>query len=503
MSTVKSKSLDCSRLWGRIGLIILALAGTAPAQAGDPAGRVVDQKGTGVAGVTVWAIGRSVDQPELSAQATTDNSGRFTLPGVWKFGAQKWIAVSFFARAADARCGWISLTWSDQSAPEHLTIALSEVGEVSGRLIDESGKPIAGCEVLVNMLERWPGRMKISDAMSIPAPAAQAYTARTAADGRFSLGGIPPGARIRAVFHAQGNGSPEVCWISTAPVTISLDRRLGAVSGRFTTADPRGLVGTIQVALRLYAPLRKGDDMPFQVLVFRTITMNRDGTFQIEDLPPGRYMLTPQFSADALFSAQPVGTIEVKPGASIKVPEIALVRTPLITGRVIDEMTGQGIAGVGVRAYQVRSDLKLLYVNQGVTDSSGNYKVAVDPGTVMIHPAVAPGSHMGLVTKDCPRHDVKGDRTWPDLKLARALAIDGVVLDPSGKPVSGAEVCLVVPDKGWLSNEPPESTQPNGSFHLQQLDTDDLVLRCGRDRRTLRRMGRSSCGPGNSNRRAS
>ena len=93
--------------------------------------------------------------------------------------------------------------------------------------------------------------------------------------------------------------------------------------------------------------------------------MSRDGTFQIADLPPGRYELTPEFSADAPFSAKPPGAIEVKPGASIRPWRSRLQRIPLITGRVVDETTGQGIAGVSLRAYHVASDNNLLHWQSG------------------------------------------------------------------------------------------------------------------------------------------
>ena len=125
---------------------MLALACTAPARAGDPAGHVVDQEGKGVPGATVWAIGRSWAEPGVSAQATTDDSGRFTLPGAWKLGELKLMYLGLFARAADGRCGWVATVWSNQPGSQDVTIALSDVGDVAGRLIDETGKPIAGCD---------------------------------------------------------------------------------------------------------------------------------------------------------------------------------------------------------------------------------------------------------------------------------------------------------------------------------------------------------------------
>ena len=86
-----------------------------PARAGDPAGQVVDQEGKGVPGATVWAIGRKLGRARVSPpRATTDDSGRFALPGAWKLGDLKLMYVGLFARAADGRCGWVATVWRNQ-----------------------------------------------------------------------------------------------------------------------------------------------------------------------------------------------------------------------------------------------------------------------------------------------------------------------------------------------------------------------------------------------------
>ena len=122
-----------------------------------------------------------------------------------------------------------------------MTIALGDVGEVAGRLIDENGKPIAGCDIVVDSLDRSPGKPGVvSTRFGCPHPVAKSCSARTDADGRFVIGGIPTGATIQADLRAPGLGEPRVAWISTAPVTITLDRRLGAIKGSTQAARRRG-----------------------------------------------------------------------------------------------------------------------------------------------------------------------------------------------------------------------------------------------------------------------
>ncbi len=114
--------------------------------------------------------------------------------------------------------------------------------------------------------------------------------------------------------------------------------------------------------------------------------------------------------------------------------------------------------------------------NMATTDGSGNYRVAVEPGKIMIQPDAPPRTHMAMATESCPRLEVKADQSWPDLKLLRAVDIDGVAMDSAGKSVSGAEVRLVVPDVQMMfGSKEPVFTHPDGSFRLEQLDPDDRV----------------------------
>ena len=424
----------------------------------------------------VYAIGRSGDEPRSSGQATTDSGGRFLLPGAWRLGTQELSFVSLFARAQDGRCGWVATIWRDQPAAEDVTINLGDVGEVSGQLVDQDGKPIAGTEVTVDSLDRFPGKPGQHDVIRLPAATAKHYAARSGDDGRFMLRGIPKKAQVQAVVASPSFGTPMVSWDATKPVTITLDRHLGSIQGRLMPPDDHLLTGTIKIGLRR-GPARRAANMgPVQLHLSRTVRVDQDGTFRIPELPPGRYELAPEFGPDAPFSAKPVKSQEVAPGATIAGLKIPLERIPIVSGRVIDETTGQGIAEVSLRAYKLLRGNGLIPGRLATTDGSGNYRVAVEPGTVIIQPDDPPRTFMGMPTETCPRFEVKADRSWPDFKLSRAVTIDGVVADASGKSVSGAEVRVVVPDVQMrFGNTPPVISQPDGSFHLEGLDPDDRV----------------------------
>jgi len=470
MSSGKDSRLDRSRGVLLVGITMLGLG------ADDPAGSVVDQEGKGVPGALVSAIGRSWAQPESSAQATTDSAGRFLLPGAWKLGSQELSYVGLFARAPDGHCGWVATIWRNHPTSADVTITLSEVGNVSGQLVDQEGKPIAGIEVTVDSLDRFPGKPGQYDVIRLPAAMAKFYAARSSDDGRFVLRGLPKGAKVQAVVASPAFGTPMVSWDTTKPVTITLDRRLGSIGGRLLPPGGHLLTGSIKIGLGREPARRPANLGPFQIHLSRTVTVAKDGTFRVSELPPGRYELTPEFGPDAAYSAKPVQPQELAPDAAISTLQIPLERKPTITGRVIDESTGQGIAGVSLRAYKIQRGNSLMYGNLATTDGSGNYRLAVEPGTIMIQPDGPPLTHMGMARESCPRFEVKADRSWPDLKLSRAVVIDGVVVDSAGKSVFGAEVRLVVPDvKGFFEDAPMVITLPDGSFRLEQVDPDDRV----------------------------
>ena len=200
-----------------------------------------------------------------------------------------------------------------------------------------------------------------------------------------------------------------VSWDATKPVTITLDRHLGSIQGRLMPPGDHLLTGTIKIGLRPRACQKATNMGPVQLHLSRTVRVDQDGTFRIPELPPGRYELTPEFGPDAPFSAKPVRSQELAPGATISGLEIPLERIPIVSGRVIDETTGQGIAEVSLRAYRLLRGNGLIPGRLATTDGSGNYRVAVEPGTVIIQPDDPPEDLHGHADEN----RVPGSRSRP------------------------------------------------------------------------------------------
>ena len=130
-------------------------------------------------------------------------------------------------------------------------------------------------------------------------------------------------------------------------MTIVLDGRLGRIKGRLKPPDARGLAESLGLGLHGSPQPDNAAPGPFEVFCRRDSSADKDGAFQFDDLPPGRYVVNAYFDQDGIIATKPEYEIEVGPGAVAQL-EIPLQRLPTITGRVVDAQTGKGIAGVGL-----------------------------------------------------------------------------------------------------------------------------------------------------------
>jgi protocatechuate 3,4-dioxygenase beta subunit len=110
------------------------------------------------------------------------------------------------------------------------------------------------------------------------------------------------------------------------------------------------------------------------------------------------------------------------------------------------------------------------------TDREGTYSVLAQPGTVHIEAQGLPKTYLGPVPEEYPNLEVTADQIAPDLKLTRAVRLDGVVIDGAGHPVPSAEIyVLFTPERRWPRREEPMRTGADGTFQIDQLHPEDKV----------------------------
>ena len=243
----------------------------------------------------------------------------------------------------------------------------------------------------------------------------------------------------------------------------------------------------------------------------RATVTDADGRYQLNGLPAGRYTIT---ASETDFVSVSYGQrrvlesgtpLEIADGETLKKVDLALPRGSVITGQVVDEV-GEPLAGVSVRAMRHeyrQGERRLTIVGTDTSDDRGQYRVyGLAPGTYYVS-AVARfidsgrgfrrgfGRGTQLVEQDmgyAPTYYpgvTTGAQAVPlvlgvseettgisfGVMLVPTVRVAGVVLSPSGAPMSRAAVSLV-PDGagqavgGTLLNA---QTQADGAFTVRNV----------------------------------
>ncbi len=446
----------------------------------DLSGRLVDPAGATVADGQVWAVAGDLAARVTVASVKTDAKGRFVLPKVWENEAAKAAVAAgkfgLFASASDGRPGWLTVRDRFGAGGEEnkFEITLSPVGEARGRLTDKSGKPIKDVFVTPVWFGR-PGQSRTDESFILAPEVFATYRDRTADDGSFVLKNIPQGARVRAAIEAPGAGWLHVLWDSSQPVTIVNRGRVGQIKGRVKLPEGRAFLGQVSVAA--YLAESPGIPRPgsYKALFSEVVPAGEDGSFLLDELPPGRYHVVFQCDQNVPFAPGQVEDVDVSPDAVVTLA-VNLARLWTITGRVVDAATGKGIAKVPVHCYRFRRQTYVPDPRGAETDADGRYSIVAAPGLIKILPDGLPGGHLVPRCSEAPDLQVTGDQLWPDLKLIRATNLEGIVVDEKGQAVVGADVYVLESDRaGPRRPNDRAKTGPGGLFRFDQLDPEETL----------------------------
>jgi hypothetical protein len=278
---------------------------------------------------------------------------------------------------------------------------------------------------------------------------------------------------VSVVIDSPRFARPCITWDPKRPVEITLDDRLGSVGGRLVPHEGPGLGGTHVIVASANGGFL-GGNKHYQQFVLRSIPTGQGGSFRCAGLPPGLYDIQTDVRPEAPFDGGLLHGIEVGPGANVAALELRLQRLPVITGRVVDADDGRGIAGVEV-VFHVgeRPWLKAL-VESTTTDAKGSYRYHRRPDLVEVVPSRTK-THTGLRSDVRPRMMVASDERWPDLKMARAAAIEGLVVDGGGRPVPLADVFVFEEGRPYSWDGPAAVAGAEGVFRLEGLVPDVAV----------------------------
>ncbi len=172
-----------------------------------------------------------------------------------------------------------------------------------GGVVDEDGKPVAGATARADNPMAIDGRGYM---------AASKLEAQADADGRFTIGELPQGF-TQVFWYAQGycaaESSQQIREVPAKDMTLKM-ARAGVIKGKAIGADGKPLAGQVNVSLESLGNVggNWGGGM----------YAKPDGSFQFENVPPGKYQLSAQPNPGRAATPDNVKTITVSGGKTVE-----------------------------------------------------------------------------------------------------------------------------------------------------------------------------------------
>lgn len=476
-------------------------AADGPAMALDPVrGTVVDRAGRPVVNARVflrsrmtgWAARMPVPPPGTDlAQTRTDGRGRFSFEEVLApeeafphIDRAQWrSSLDIVATEPGLAVGWQHVTAAGKNVVE-----LSEPASLSGRVLTGDGKAVAGAEVrLLSLMAVRDAAMVDVGSSQRPADDAPTYlslvdaalriAAKTAADGTFRLDQLPAG--LGAVLEIDHPGYlVERLYAATTPGALHKEAR-----EQFKRQQPSG---------EIVAQLRPGRHVAIEVKYEDTgepaaqaqiqglpdpaapASTDAQGRLAIGRLAAGSYRLNvrPPPGTDYLGVAQALDTTrpDLEQPLVIRLPRGATIR-----GRVVEGQSGRGIAGARVswksqRPVAPQSGAEHPLAGETETDFDGRFQTTVPLGAVDLAIVQKPDGYTTSHQRGAgQRRVIAGIGQHAEevvLKLDRLPHWQGLVVDPEGHLVEGAQIVARSWHRGALSHQVRSVSDTSGRFEI-------------------------------------
>ena len=422
------------------------------------AGRVVDAAGTPVAEARVVATSASEPFPVVDPRrdgVLTKADGTFVFPAV---APGTWRLLATHADHGPATSAPLTVDGSHPKA--NIEIALTAGGTVKGKVVDNSGKPVASAEIRVVARGHvdWRARRQ----------------ALSSADGTFAVSGLPLRAMDVVASHDSGASAIVAADLAVKPeaeVALTLDVT-GEITG--TVVDKAGQpIGDAQVIAEPEWSGGTGDRAAWSVRGIQEAVTDQGGAFKLTGMPDGAYRVraTRPGSNEAMMSlATPV---LAKPGDKLKL-------TIASDGKVIGKVALDGKA-------PVRFFVSVGDYGRPFSSADGAFSLPLAEGK---HAVSISGP--GFVDKQIRDVVVSQDKDTDlgTIAVTAGRSISGRVLDANGAPVAKAKVAagalltgggkeLYIPDESRFAKD--TETDDDGRFTLEGFGPIQQTVVAGKD----------------------
>jgi len=492
-------------------------------------GQVVDAKGQPVAGANVYMREAIAGYRRTSHAIKSGDLARVTtgLDGEFRFvdvpAKSDTIRVDVVVVAKGFALAWKHLPGGVPR--ENVRMVLKRPTQLSGWVLDTSGNPVPEARVQLEYTMsirhitqadldqgRWP---RVDDARHVNLRGFhEPPSAQTDVEGRFTLKGLPPGLGIgiRAI-HPQY----ELTDVFAATVEEIDSENASKAKRNVQTGEMRVLLGKarrlkVKVVYEDSGAPAAGARYP-DVLNFITrpprFEADEMGQFEIAHLSRHsvRLHVYPPEGSDyhAVYE-----TVIIPEDVYEKMHVVKLPRGAIVSGRVIDEQSGEGIGDVPVYASRVRGQPPTRPAwlpsfgradHRHRTQVDGSFRLVIPPGNVIVyadrwvlgdHTPPQSGSltarrmrsqmlaQKTRLTQSLKRLKIQQtvtatvDRpvTGVILKLGRAPVVKGTVYDAQGQPAVGVSISGTI----WLGNDARGGIR-NRALHERTDERGRFVLK--------------------------
>jgi RNA polymerase sigma factor (sigma-70 family) len=413
----------------------------------------------------VWLAFDGLRQTDYEAVAEgrvetrTDAEGRFRLAG---------IPASAKARCDLTKEGYVT-TGVMPSKDKEADFTLPLGGAIEGKVVyGDTGEPAPNLRVDATALTHGAGQPDYY------------YEDRgsgiTDQEGKFRIADLPPSSATVGVhmrqMHAdytaeRATNVPVRSGETTSGVVLTLIKG-GTLKGAVVDAETGTLVAGATVGA-----IRLGES-------YGSTETNAEGHYSLR-LPPGAYSLQwggPEgYFIDFGANREEMPTVTLLEGQDVEVPLLKVTPAARITVMVL-KPTGEPAAGVSVA---VAGD-PTTYFTLAATDSSGRAELDNQrPGvTLRLTARNAEGTLRGQGQIRLKAGDA--NELVIALKEAVPCPVTGIVVDPDGRPIAGADVAFYQPngDGVWMPLHGGATTDGQGRFEVKDLDPGaELYLSVG------------------------
>ena len=261
-------------------------------------GRVVDEAGAGIFGVSVVGDQLSVEDKAVGqgirAVARSQDDGSFTLTGLLA-GSYELDVTGWFSDL-DGLDEPLSVEFAPGREPDDLRIVMPALGQLEGRVVDQNGRPIAGAEL---------------DAVPLEGATFGSAMARSDDEGRFRMPSLRTGRTLVTASTDRWGGTTmrapgtseddaqgrevEILADRVTQLELVVERRDGVIRGRVTDEGGGAVADAFVEAERMSE--RAGASSTWDKRALRwsvdrkPVLTSQDGEFELGDLPEGRFIV--------------------------------------------------------------------------------------------------------------------------------------------------------------------------------------------------------------------